>query len=101
MVGPTMSSMRRSSSVTRDQGSTVGRRDVPEMKKSGFLAHSFLFGSSREPDEDGADISAPRAIRKQIRRSADNGVPSRPICNLLLHLFCGIISLAPIKNSQL
>jgi hypothetical protein len=36
------------------------------MKKSGFLAHSFLFGSSREPDEDGADISAPTPIRKQI-----------------------------------
>jgi hypothetical protein len=43
-------------------------------EKSGFSAHSFFFGSSREPDEDGADIGAVPAAGKLFP------------CNLLLFL---------------
>src|SRR5215471_10338909 len=73
-VGATMSSIRRSSSVTRalflpEQVSRLfGSAGLPKNEKSGFLAHSFLFGSSREPDEDGADISAVWPKGKEIRR---------------------------------
>src|SRR5579872_193298 len=52
MVGATISSIRRNSSVTRTRApADLGERDSTN-EKSGFSAHSSLFGSSREPDED-------------------------------------------------
>src|SRR5215208_3504594 len=68
-VGATISSIRRSNSVTRGLGSQqFWAGGLPTNEKSGFWAHSFLFGSSREPDEDGADIGAVLPKSKGIRR---------------------------------
>src|SRR5882672_1033413 len=67
-VGATMSSIRRSNSVTRACFLDVLGHGRFTNEKSGFSAHSIFFGSSREPDEDGADIGALPSTGKGIRQ---------------------------------
>jgi hypothetical protein len=74
MVGATMSSMRRKRSVKQApikdswQGqlaTTVGPAGTAKEKERVF-GPLFLFGSSREPDEDGSDIIARVSTRKRF-----------------------------------
>jgi len=67
-VGATMLSIRGSNSVTRACFLDVLGRGRFTNEKSGFSAHSFFFGSSREPDEDGADIGALPSTGKGIQQ---------------------------------
>jgi hypothetical protein len=66
-----MSSIRRSNSVTRACFLDVLGRGRFTNEKSGFSAHSLFFGSSREPDEDGADIGGVLPTGKRIRRISE------------------------------
>jgi hypothetical protein len=70
MVGATMSSMRRNRSVkqapSRTSARTPGAAGTAKEKERVF-GPLFLFGSSREPDEDGVDISVAAPSRKEFK----------------------------------